>query len=146
MNYGRLVAAAVAATVVDAMYGFLVYGTLLSGLFGRYPNVYRASDVQASYLPLMFVGILIAMCAVAFMYAKGYEGGSGVSEGARFGALFGVFAAAFYASVTYATVNIGRRLAAALAVAGLFEWILAGIAIGLVYKPAAQATRRGAAV
>ena len=146
MNYGRLVAAAAAATVVDAVYGFLVYGTLLSGEFGRYPNVYRATDVQTSFLPLMFVGILIAMCAVTFIYAKGYEGGSGASEGARFGALFGIFAAAFYANVTYATVNIGRRLAVALAAAGLFEWILAGIAIGLVYKPATPATRRSAAV
>ena len=40
MNYGRLAAAVVAATILDAVYGFAVYGTLLAGaglvmLFGR---------------------------------------------------------------------------------------------------------------
>ena len=34
MNYGRLAAAAVAATILDAVYGFAVYGTLLAGEFG----------------------------------------------------------------------------------------------------------------
>ena len=64
MNYGRLVIAAVAATVVDAVYGFLVYGVLLNHEFGRYPRVFRPDDVQPTYLPLMFVGILIAMLVV----------------------------------------------------------------------------------
>jgi hypothetical protein len=146
MNYGRVVIAAVAATVVDAVYGFLVYGVLLASEFGRYPAIYRPNEVQPSYLPLMFVGILIAMCAVAYIYAKGYEGGSGVAEGARFGVCFGVFASAFFAGVSYATMNIGRKLAVSLAAAGLVEWILAGIVIGLVYKPAAAATRQSARV
>jgi hypothetical protein len=146
MNYGRLSLAAVAATIADAVYGFIVYGTLLSSEFGRYPGVYRPNDVGMTYLPLMFVGILIAMFAVTFIYAKGYEGGSGVSEGARFGLGFGIFAAAFYASVTYATLNIGRKLAVALAAAGMFEWILAGVVIGLVYKPVAASKSRSAAV
>ena len=33
MNYGRLVGAAVAATIADAVYGFLVYGMLLASEF-----------------------------------------------------------------------------------------------------------------
>jgi uncharacterized membrane protein (GlpM family) len=143
MNYGRLAAAAVAATVVDACYGFLVYGMLLTSEFGRYPGVYRPNDAAGmAYLPLMFVGILIGMFAVVAIYAKGYEGGSGMMEGARFGALFGIFAVAFYVSVSYATLNIGRKLTAELAGAGLVEWIIAGIVIGLVYAPAATPARR----
>jgi hypothetical protein len=144
MNYSRIALAAVAATIVDAVYGFLVYGTLLSTQFGRFPLVYRPNDVQAAYLPLMFVGILIAMVAVASIYAKGYEGGSGAAEGMRFGVLFGVFAAAFYAGVSYATLNIGRRMALDLAVAGFVEWILVGTAIGLAYAPRRTAARKPA--
>jgi hypothetical protein len=136
MNYTRLVLAAVAATVVDAVYGFAVYGTLLAGEFARYPGVYRANDVGLTYLPLMFAGIFIGMVAAATIYAKGYEGGSGVAEGARFGVLLGVFIATVFAGVNYATLNIGRRISLELAVAGFVEWTLAGIAIGLVYKPA----------
>jgi predicted Co/Zn/Cd cation transporter (cation efflux family) len=144
MNYGRIALAAVAATVVDAVYGFLVYGLLLSSQFGRFPGVYRSNDVGPSYLPLMFAGILIAMCAVAAIYAKGYEGGAGAAEGIRFGVLFGVFAAAFYAGVSYATLNIGRRMACDLAVAGFVEWVIVGAAIGLAYKPSGIAARKPA--
>src|SRR5207249_1187720 len=89
MNLGRLVGAAIAATVTDAVYGFLVYGMLLAGEFGRYPSVYRPNDAPPTYLATMFLGILVAMFAVTYIYAKGYEGGSSVAEGARFGLLFG---------------------------------------------------------
>jgi hypothetical protein len=142
MNYGRLISAAVAATVVDVCYGFLVYGMLLASEFERYPGVYRPSDVGMTYLPLMFAGIFVAMLVASMIYAKGYEGGSGVSEGGRFGALLGVFLAAVFVGVNYATLNIGRKISAELAVAGLVEWTLIGVVIGLVYKPAATAARR----
>ena len=142
MNYGRLVAAAVAATITDAVYGFLVYGMLLASEFARTPEVFRSTEEGMAYLPFMFVGILIAMFAIVAIYARGYEGGSGVAEGARFGALFGFVVGTLFASVDYGTLNIGRKLAAALFVAGLFEWILNGIVIGLVYKPASVASAR----
>jgi hypothetical protein len=141
MNYARIVLAAVAATVVDAVYGFAVYGVLLAGEFARYPDVYRPNDVGMTYLPLMFVGVFIGMLVAAMIYAKGYEGGGGVAEGARFGLLLGVFVAAIFAGVNYATLNIGRRHSLEMAVAGLVEWTLAGIAIGLIYKPAVPPNR-----
>jgi hypothetical protein len=75
---------------------------------------------------------------------KGMKGGAGAAEGMRFGVLFGVFAAAFYAGVSYATLNIGRRMALDLAVAGFVEWILVGAAIGLVYTPSGAASRKPA--
>jgi hypothetical protein len=141
MNYGRLVLAAVAGTLVDVCYGFLVYGTLLTSEFGRYPGVYRPNDAGMAYLPLMFAGIFIAICVVACVYAKGYEGGSGIGEGARFGVMFGLFSTFFFASVMYGTLNIGRKLALEMAAAGFVEWTLVGVAIGLVYKPSAAAKK-----
>jgi len=141
MNYGRLAGAAVAATVTDAVYGFLVYGTLLKSEFERYPNVYRPADAGAAYLPYMFLGILVAMFAVTYIYAKGYEGGGGVAEGARFGVVLGIFASAFFAGVSYGTLNIGRKLTLFMACAGLVEWTINGIVIGLVYKGAPRSGR-----
>jgi hypothetical protein len=146
MNYARIVLAAVAATVVDAVYGFAVYGMLLVNEFARYPAVYRTNEAGMAYLPLMFAGIFIGMVVAAMIYAKGYEGGSGIAEGVRFGVLLGLFMAAVFGSVNYATLNIGRRLSLELAVAGFVEWTLAGIAIGLVYKPGVSAARRTARV
>jgi len=142
----RIASAAVAATVFDVVYGFLVYGMLLSGQFSAYPAVYRSAETGPGYLPLMFCGILIAMVAAAMIYAKGYEGGSGVSEGARFGVLLGIFVATAFSGVNYAVLNIGRRLAVATAAAGFVEWVLVGIVIGLVYKPAAGSGRKAVGV
>ena len=136
MNYARLVLAAVAATVFDSLYGFLVYGMLMVPEFERYPGVFRSADAGMGFLPLMFAGLLIAILAAAMIYAKGYEGGSGLAEGARFGLLLAVFVVFAFVAVNYATLNIGRKLAVMTAAAGFVEWLLIGTIIGLVYKPA----------
>jgi hypothetical protein len=135
MNYGRLVAAAIAATVVDAVYGFLVYGMLLASEFGRYPGVYRPSDAPPAFLLCMFAGIFVAMLVAVVIYSKGIESTGGAAEGARFGALLGVLLGVLFASVSYGTLNIGRKLAAMLTVAGIVEWILVGTVIGVIYRP-----------
>jgi uncharacterized protein DUF1761 len=146
MNYARLVLAAVAGTVVDAIYGFIVYGTLLRSQFADYPAIYRAPDTAQAYMPALFGGIFIAMLAASFIYAKGYEGRSGAMEGARCGLLLGLFTIGYAVIVNFATIRIGRRFALMMALAALVEWIIDGTVIGLVYKPASTASKRAAAV
>jgi hypothetical protein len=141
MNYGRLVAAAAVGTVTDMIYGFVVYGQLLAGQFGQHPGVYRpAADM--SYMPVLVAGSFVACLAAAMIYSKGYEGRSGAEEGLRFGALIGLFGVGYAALVNYAVLNIGRTLALSMAAAGFVEWLVVGVVIGLVYKPAAPAARR----
>jgi hypothetical protein len=41
MNYSRVAVAAVAASVADMVYGYVVYGQILGGEFALYPAVYR---------------------------------------------------------------------------------------------------------
>jgi hypothetical protein len=106
MNYGRLVAAALAGTVADMVYGFVVYGMLLTSQFARYPDVYRP-PTDMSYLPVLVAGSFIAVLAASIIYSKGYEGRSGAEEGLRFGALMGLFAVGYTALVNYAVLNIG---------------------------------------
>jgi hypothetical protein len=146
MNVPRLLLTAVAGTVVEMIYGFVVYGMLLSGEFAKYPALYRSAETGPAYLPLMFGGLFVAILVATMMYAKGYEGGSGVAEGARFGLMLGVFVAFAFAGVNYGVLNLGRRLALYTAVAGLVEWTLIGTAIGAVYKPVAAPTSHAARV
>ena len=134
MNYGRLVAAALAGTVVDAIYGFLVYGMLLASEFGRYETVYRGADAPPIFLMTMFAGIFVAMLAAVVIYSKGIEGKGGPAEGVRYGMLLGVFLGVLFASISYGTLNIGRKLTAMMAVAGIVEWTLVGTVIGAVYR------------
>ncbi len=141
MNYRRIILAAAAATVVDFVYGFLVYGTLLTSSFAGFPHVYRPVDQAMAYMPIGAVGILLAMCAASMIYAKGYEGGTGVQEGSRFGVLMALFAIGYATMVNYATITLGRRHTVLMALAALGEWIVAGIVIGLVYKPSTVVAR-----
>ena len=134
MNIGRLAGAAVAATVYDAVYGFLVYGMLLANQFTPYPAVFRAADAGQAYLPYMFVCLFIAIATAAVIYTKGYEGGSGAGEGVRFGVLLGLLVSFMFAGVNFGILNIGARLALVMGVAGFVEWFGIGLIIGLVYK------------
>jgi len=145
MNYSRLALAAVAATIVDGVYGFVVYGNLLTSQFAQYPGVFRPLEAMNAKMPFLFAGLLVMMLVAAFIYAKGYEGGAGVPEGARFGALIGLFMAGIGLG-NYAVFNIGSRLVGSMIVAGLVEWTIVGIVIGLVYRPAPSMTRRAAGV
>ena len=141
MNYTRIVIAAIAATIVDGLYGFLVWGKVLAGEFGRYPEIYRPGDDMSAF-PLMFAGILVGMIFASWIYAKGYQGGSGLSEGLRFGIVMGLFMAAYSAGVDYGTLRVGKKMAMTYLIGGFGEWLLAGLAIGLVYKPTAAGSRR----
>jgi len=134
MNTTRLVLAALAATVVDAIYGFAVYGTALSNRFMAFPDVFRSAESGPAALPLMFAGILVGMFAITYVYAKGYEGGSPLQEGLRFGLLIGIFHAGYFIGVLYGILNIGRGLALVMAAAGLGEWLVVGCTIGLIYR------------
>jgi hypothetical protein len=137
----RLALAAVAATVADAVYGFVVYGNVLNSQFSAFPAVFRPAEIGPAYLPGMFLGILVAMVAVAFIYAKGYEGGTGLQEGLRFGFLLAIVNAGYFVGVNYAILNIGPGVAVGMALAGLGEWLLIGAVIGAVYKPAGLPSR-----
>lgn len=138
MNYARLVAAAAVATVVDAIFGFIVYGNLLTAHFARFPGVFRPSDVQNAYLPGMFGGIFIGFLAGTAIYAKGYEGGSGVAEGLRFGLLAGILTTAWRQLIEHAMMNVDLRFTVVMCVVGVVEWVIAGAIIGALYKPAGK--------
>jgi len=145
MKIGRLVAAALAALVVFFAYGFLVNGTLIRDHYQPYSAVYRSADALAPYVPFGLAGTLLAMLALTMMFARGYEGGSGIAEGARFGVLVGIFVACTHVVDNYVTLNIGGRLAAELAVAAFFQWIAVGMVVGMVYGRGPRAAVRPSA-
>jgi hypothetical protein len=136
MNYGRIIIAAVVAWIVYFAVGGLLLGKLVADYYRPYPGVYRSIDAVMSRFPIGIAGMLVAMLVLAFIYAKGYEGGAGIVEGARFGLLIGVFFVCAVVGDEYVTLNIGRKLALVMAAGRLVGWVIVGMAIGLVYKPA----------
>jgi hypothetical protein len=138
MNYTRIALAALAAWIVYFVVGGLVSGMLFADSYRPYTAVYRAKEEVMSRFPIGIVGMLVAMLVLALMYAKGYEGGPGWIEGLRFGLLVGIFVVGAVVGDEYVTLNIGGKLALVMAVGRLFAWIVVGMTLGLVYKPAAH--------
>jgi hypothetical protein len=141
MNYSRLALATVGGTVVYFGFGFLVFGLLpyLRSEYGKYPNIYRTQDAMKGVMPIGMLGILLSILVLVVLYAMLYQGGSGFAEGARFGALIGVFAVCAFVLHNYVNLNIGLKLTVEQAVAYFVEWTVVGIVIGLLYKPSIPA-------
>src|SRR5208282_3623413 len=141
MNVGRIALAALGGFVAYFVVGGAAFGLLpsLKDEFLKYPAVYRDQQGQMSHMPAGMVGMFLSMVALAVIYAMLYQGGSGIAEGARLGALFGalvgVFALGSFVLHNYVNLNIGLKLTVQQGVAYLVEWVISGIAIGLIYRP-----------
>jgi hypothetical protein len=138
MNYTRILLATFCAFVAYFIYGGILFGLLpwLRTEFAKYPAVYRSQEGIKSTMPFGMVAMFVALAAIAMLYAMVYSGGSGVVEGARFGALIGVFAIGSFVVHNYVNLNIGLKLTVQQSIAYFIQWIIVGVVIGLVYKPA----------
>jgi hypothetical protein len=139
MNYLRIVLASVAAFVAYMGIGGVMFFSMpfLKDEFLKYPAVYRSHEGQMSHLPAGMAGLLLSMFVLAVLYARLYKGGSGLVEGASFGALIGIFVVGSFVLHNYGNLNIGLRLTLISGIAYFIEWTLVGIVIGLIYRPAA---------
>jgi hypothetical protein len=135
MNFTRLALAAVAATVADFVYGFAVYGNLLTSSFLAQGAIYRTAESQMEYMPIGAAGLVLAMVAAAMLFSvSGFRGAAG---GLQFGLLLAVFAIGTGVVVNYATLNMTEDHASRMILASLGEFLLVGTVIGLVYRPRA---------
>jgi hypothetical protein len=73
---------------------------------------------------------------------KGYEGGKGAGEGACLRLLIGIFVISAYLVHDYTILNIGCDIVLPQMLVALPAWRVAGIAIGLVYRPALTSAHR----
>jgi hypothetical protein len=138
MNYSSLGLAALGGTVASFAFGFLVFW-LVPALIKeghKYPAVFRPKEEMMKVMPIGLVATFIAILVVAIIFAMIHQGGSGTTEGARLGVLFGIFAVC-NGLHNYVNLNIGLKLALGQAAAYFVQWTIIGIVIGLIYKPLA---------
>ena len=135
MNYSRIAIAGFVAWVVSVPIGFLVNEVLLSGLYASNVAAFRPDAEMMANLPYGFGMTLIGMQVFAYMFARGYEGGSGPSEGARFGACAGLLIVLLGTGWNWVTMPISGPLALAMALDMLVEAVLYGAIVGALYKP-----------
>jgi hypothetical protein len=136
MNYARIFLAALGAFVAYFILGALIFTVpSMKTEFLKYPEVYRSQQGQISHMPAGMAAMFLSMVVLAVLYAMLYQGGSGLLEGARFGALIGLFAVCAFVLHNYVNLNIGLQLTIQSSIAYLIEWTVAGAVIGLIYKP-----------
>jgi len=85
-----------------------------------------------------FVATFISILVAAIIFAMNHQGGSGTTEGARFGVLIGIFLVCAFVLHNYVNLNVGLKLALMQAAAYFVQWTIIGIVIGLIYKPPAK--------
>ena len=139
MNYSRLGLAALGGMVASFAFGFLVLW-LVPALINeghKYPAVFRPKEEMMTVMPIGLVATFISILVVDIIFAMIHQGGSGITEGARFGVLIGIFVVCAFVLHNYVNLNIGLKLALGQAVAYFLQWTIIGIVIGLIYKPLA---------
>jgi hypothetical protein len=139
MNYSRVALAGLGGTVAYFVVGGVLFAALpwLQKEFLKYPAVYRTQDEMKRVMPMGMISILVGIFVVAVLYAMAYPAGGGVLDGARFGALIGIFAVCGFALHNHMLLNIGIKLTVGQAISYFVQWLVVGIVISLIY---AQAT------
>ena len=137
MNVVRILFAAIGAFVAYMALGFALFALIpsLQTEFRKYPGVYRDHDGQMSHMPVAMAAMLLSFFVLAVLYSFVYQDGSSLFEGARFGALIGLFAIGAFVLHNYANLNIGLKLTLQQCLIYFLEWLFVGIVIGLIYRP-----------
>lgn len=135
MNYPRVFLAAVAALVVFFAWGFLTEGWLLRKDFAPSAALYRTSDLQMRYMPFGMASVLVALLAAVVLYAGWCGGTSSAVKGLQFGLIIGAFVACVHPISNLVTMNVDTKLGLEITASTAIGWVLAGLVIGLVYKP-----------
>lgn len=139
MNYSSLALAALGGTVASFAFGFLVFW-LVPGLIKeghKYPAVFRPKEEMMKVMPIGFAATFMAILVAAVIFAMNHQGGSGITQGARFGVLLGIFVVCAFVLHNYVNLNIWLKLALGQAVTYFVQWTIVGMVIGLIYKPLA---------
>jgi hypothetical protein len=143
MNPARIALAALGAFVAYFVLGGLSFVLVpsLKNEFLKYQTIYRSPEAMKGVMPVGMAFMFLSMLVLAVLYAMLCQGGSGVAEGARLGALFGaligVFAIGAFVVHNYVNLQIGVALTVQQGIAYFVEWIVVGLVIGLIYRPLA---------
>src|SRR5713101_2403803 len=132
MNTKRWLLASVAVLVVVAVLDFVIHGVLLSGVYKQTASIWRPDMQQVMWI--FWLGYLVFAPFFALIYVKGYEKGKpGLGQGFRYGLYVGAMLSVMSSFGWYVILPIPLVLALYWFLAMLVEFILAGVAAGLVY-------------
>jgi hypothetical protein len=135
MNFGRLAAAALVSWLAHLALTSVVWGVFLPELVRQQAAFLR--PFPEMNLVLGYGASLVGFLIFAYAYAKGYEGGTGIVEGVRYGVLIGLLLVAFVGVWGYVIMPVPAALGLAIAVDCIVEMAVYGAIVGVIYQPVA---------
>lgn len=133
MNWKRVLIAFVAVYVVYQVLALLVHRIWLEATYLALADVWRPQDELLSKQWIMFVTSAVFCFFFCYIFARGYEG-KGWQEGARYGAIIGLFYSIPVAYDAYVIYPIPYRLALHWFLSGFAICVVVGVVAALVYK------------
>ena len=134
MNTKQWLLASVAVVVVIGVLEFLIHGVLLADMYRQTASVWRPEADMQKMMWVFWVGMLVFAPFFVLIYAKGYEKGKpGLGQGFRYGLYVGTMLSVMNSFGWYVMLPIPLALAFYWFLAILLEFIVAGIAAGLIY-------------
>lgn len=134
-DWKKLLIAFVAVYVVSQVCGYLVHQVWLAPTYASLANVWRPEAEMQSKMWIMFVTSAFWSFFFCYIFARGYEG-KGLAEGARYGAIIGLFFGISQSYDSYVIYPIPYSLALKWFLSGLAVCVVLGIVAAAVYKPA----------
>lgn len=139
MDTKKYIIASVVVFVVFEILSFVIHNVLLGGTYQATASVWRTEAEMRANFPIFLVTTLISSFLFVFIYTKGYEG-KGIMEGVRYGLWIGLFVSIPMAFNSFATLPIPLSLAIQWFIYGAIQFIIAGIVVAAIYKPAPAAS------
>ena len=136
MNYARILAAALSATIAYFTVGFALFTLpVMKREFAKYHAVYRPEVEIKRVFPIGMAATFAGIVALTVLYARSYDSAAGFTGGVLLGTSVAIFAVCGFVIHNHVNLNIGWRLTIQQAIAYFIEWLLVGVVIGLIYKP-----------
>jgi hypothetical protein len=136
MNVKRFVLATIAVFIFFQITAFIIHGLILNPIYQQMADVWRPDMMSKMWI--MYITSLIFSFVFVYVFSKGYEN-RGIGEGIRFGIIMGLLILVVGMFNQYAVYLIPFSLALKWFISGMIEYIIAGIIVSLIYKPAEKA-------
>jgi hypothetical protein len=134
-DWRRLLLAFVVVYVLLEVCNFLVHGLWLGATYASLAGVWRPAAEVQSKLWIIFVTDAFWSFFFCYIFARGYEG-KGPVEGARYGAIIGLFFALSQSYNSYVLFPLPYNLALKWFLSGLAGSVFLGIVAAAIYRPA----------
>ena len=139
MDMRKFALGTAAAFVVGFALSFVWHSMLMAGV---YESTSAGAARETPILWAVIAGYLLVASIMAYMYPKGYDGGSPVAEGFKFGAMIGIVWWLASQLVLYGALESTFTLVYVDGGWHIFEQGCSGIALAMVYG---RGTAKGSA-